>query len=411
MHRVSDRACTVGFGHSARTTLAVERAIHSINCATTCLVLAFIGGRHNGNTALAELRRYLPGVPIVGGSAAGVITTQNIGTSGFEVGLLAFHQPALAPAILVAHGLRHGARGAGRELGTELALHASQDSLVMLFYDSVATRAPLALHPASELVAGILEGLDGKRIHLMGGGLLTDLNLTGAWVLDGAAVRRHAAVALLYPPGVRGYTTIAHGCRPIGDFLTITRMHGDTVHELDDEPALDVLERMVGLPLAGDAGADLNLIVTLGRKLGDPYAPFREDLYVNRMMLSANRADGSIRLFEPDFRAGEVVQLMTRDNEIMLDTARQAAERATRHLRHGAPALFAMYADCAGRASTRTGSRREEADVLREHLGPRAAQLAPTLFGFYSGVEIAPFRGTPAALDWTGVLTIVERAA
>ena len=58
---------------------------------------------------------------------------------------------------------------------------------------------------------------------------------------------------------------------------------------------------MLGLSLDDAKMQELSLIATLGEKQGDPYAPYDENSYVNRLILRTNHASGSITLFEPDF--------------------------------------------------------------------------------------------------------------
>ena len=369
------------------------------------LLLVFSGGRHDPRVVMHSLRSRFPGVPVVGGSAAGVIAAEDFGYSGFEIGIIALTDPRTVPEVLVRHDLLAGEYEAGRNLGREVRDRAGDSALVMLFYDSVAQAEPLLLHPASALVDGVQDGLGDRRVSLVGGGLLTDLNLGGGWVFDGEAVCHHAVLALVFPPCVTASTAICHGCRPVSTFMEITRIEGANVYELDGQPALSVLERLLGLRVAGDAVADLTLTATLGHKQGDPFAPFEEDAYVNRLILGGDRATGSVTLFEPDFREGTQVQVMSRDNELMLQSVRTGVERANAAIR-GGDALFTLYVDCAGRASARTGAAMEEADLVRTGIDPSVPFL-----GFYSGVEIAPFDGRARALDWTGVLVTVGRSS
>ena len=63
-----------------------------------------------------------------------------------------------------------------------------------------------------------------------------------------------------------------------------------------------------------------------------------------------------------------------------------------------------LYIDCAGRVGALSGSSEEEADIVREGIDP-----AVPFIGFYSGVEIAPFRGGARAFDWTGVIAVIRR--
>ncbi|HEY9346452.1 MAG TPA: FIST C-terminal domain-containing protein, partial [Inquilinus sp.] len=197
-------------------------------------------------------------------------------------------------------------------------------------------------------------------------------------------------------------TVILHGCRPVSTFMEITRIEGAEVFELDGRPALDVIERMLGVTLGSTSSHDLSLIATLGEKQGDPYAAYDENSYVNRLILRANRATGSITLFEKDFRQGTRVQIMSRDNALMLDSVRNGI-RAINQEQRGRQPLLALYIDCAGRASARSGASIEEARLVADGLDP-----AIPFLGFYSGVEIAPFDGYSRPLDWTGLLTVLS---
>jgi hypothetical protein len=370
------------------------------------MLIAFAGGKHDPVRMLRALRdAFGEDVPVVGGAAAGIIGREVESYSGLELGLIAFHDPATTPQILVTDGLRTGEVEAGRELGERIATVAADNAVVLILYDSVRHAAPLQLHPASAIVEGLQQGLHGRRLHLVGGGMLTDMNLSDSWVFDGRGVAKHTAVALVFPPTVVAHTEILHGCRPISSFMEITRVAGAEVFELDGEPALSVIERMLGIPLGSSQMQQLSLIATLGQKQGDPFAPFSEDRYVNRLILRTDATTGSVTLFEPDFRRGTRVQIMSRDNELMLASVREGVARLNSRIA-GTEPMLGLYIDCAGRASGRSGAVIEEARLVRDRLDPSV-----TLLGFYSGVEIAPFDGVGRSLDWTGVLTVMTRAA
>ena len=126
---------------------------------------------------------------------------------------------------------------------------AADDAVVLLFFDSTASTVPLRLHHASAIVAGFHAGLGAKRVTLIGGGLLTDMNLSDGWVFDGAGVSKHSAVALVFPPAVKADTFVMHGCRPVSSFMEITRIDGAVVHDVGRTDA-STLSDMV-LELAG----------------------------------------------------------------------------------------------------------------------------------------------------------------
>lgn len=396
----------VAYGKHSAATEAVEQCRRALGNLRPRVLLTFCGGKHDPRAILAALRAAFGAeVPVVGGSAAGAIWRGGQGYSGLELGLAAFVDADETPVIVVTRDLRGGERAAGRELGARVAGIAAEGAVVLFFYDSVADTAPLRLHPASAIVEGVQAGLGGREVRLIGGGLLTDMNISDGWVFDGEGIAEHAAVALVFPPTVAEETAILHGCRPVSTFMEVTRIDGAEVYELDGEPALEVIERMLGVAFIPAAMQDLSLIATLGEKQGDPYAPYDENSYVNRLILRTDRSRGSITLFEPDFRPGARVQIMSRDNALMLESVRDGIGRLNGRVA-GHDALLGLYIDCAGRASARSGAAVEEAELVRRGLDP-----AVPLLGFYSGVEVAPFAGYSRPLDWTGVMTVLRRRA
>jgi hypothetical protein len=177
--------------------------------------------------------------------------------------------------------------------------------LVLLLFDSVACAAPgRRLHPASALVEGFTAGLGGLRVHLVGGGLLTDINMTDGWVFDGKAIVDGAAVALVFPRGVAARTVILHGCRPVSSFMEITRIEGAELMELDGAPALATIQALLDTSARriGGEAPDLSLSATLGKSTVIP------SRLTTRMPMSTAsfsmpmQARGSVTLFEPDFR-------------------------------------------------------------------------------------------------------------
>jgi hypothetical protein len=396
----------VGYGKNTDPVAAVREAVAALgpSAQSPQIVMAFAGGKLDPFAVRAALADQLGQVPVAGGSAAGAISRQGLGYSGFEIGLVAFDDPKTAPQLIKSDALGRGERVAGAELGLQVRQTVNDASVVVMFFDSVASTVPPRLHYASALVAGFNEAMGNAPVTLIGGGMLTDMNMSGAWVFDGDGVNKHATTALIFPPCIEAETEILHGCRPVSTFMEITRIDGATVYELDGEPALRVIERMLGLPIGGGRGQELSLIATLGQKQGDPYAPYDERSYVNRLILTADADTGSITLFEPDFEPGAMVQIMSRDNSLMLESVRRGVATANASIQDR-DALLALYIDCAGRASARSGSPIEEAELVAKGLAPSVP-----LLGFYSGVEVAPFAGDRSKpLDWTGVLTLLRQ--
>ena len=362
--------------------------------------LVFSGGKHNQDAIMQGVHSQLGEVETVGGTAVGTITNNSIGYTGYELALAVFPSSIPQPTMVAEGGLDKGEVQVGNRLGTRLRDVASEGDTVLLFYDSVRSAPPPVLNVGSRLMDGLYEGLAGKHLKLVGAGTVGDFQVTGSHVFDGHQPVKNTAVAVALPSLLKSKTTIMHGCIPVSSFLEITRIDGPVVYELDGRPAMEVLQEMLGTELGVSLTENLSLVVTLGEKHGDPYAPYDESAYVNRLIINTNPTDGSITLFEADFQVGTKIQIMSRDNQLMVESVRKRTSELLQSLGSLKP-VFALYIDCAGRTSAFSGSEVEEASVLQAELGREIP-----LLGFYSGVEIAPLMGQSRPLDWTGVLTL-----
>lgn len=366
--------------------------------------LAFGGGRHDPTALLAGLRSILGEIPVVGGSAVGLITARAATLTGFECGLILFGE-SLAPGAIVSETGLCDPLDTGKRLGAALRAACPEASTILLLYDSVHATSPCQLHVGSHLVDGFRQGLDGLEAAVIGAGTLGDLNMETSFVFNGAAPCRHTAVAVAMPTALRSHIRITHGCYPASDFMTITRIEGASVLELDGRPALSVAAERLNLSLAEMVQlSPLTLPLALGEKQGPQFAPFADEAYNNRLVVAADAESGALIIFEADFAVGTRVQLMDVDPQRMLDSARDQAEQLLAGLGAEEPVL-GLYIDCAGRSMAFNGLSEDESAPVRSLLG----NCCP-LLGFFSGVEIAPIQDRCRPLDWTGVLTIFTAA-
>jgi hypothetical protein len=397
----------IGIGMSQKTDStqtaqeAARMAMDNLpNNDSVAWALVFSGGKHNQDAIIDGVRSQLGEVEIVGGTAVGSITNSSIGYTGYELALAVFTSSIPKPTMLAEGGLDKGEAQVGKQLGTRLRDVTSDGDTVLLFYDSVRSAPPPVLNVGSRLMDGLYEGLAGKHLNMVGAGTIGDFQITESHVFDGYQSVKNTAVAVALPSLLKSKTIIMHGCIPVSSFLEITRIDGPIIYELDGRAALTVLQELLGIDQGAALSEELSLVVTLGAKHGDPYAPYDESAYVNRLIISTNPADGSVTLFEADFQVGTKVQIMSRDNQLMVKSVRKRTGELLKSLGRSKPA-FAFYIDCAGRTNAFSGSEIEEASVLQTELGREIP-----LLGFYSGVEIAPLMGKSRPLDWTGVLTL-----
>jgi len=361
--------------------------------------LAFSGGQHDPAELLRGFRAVLGAIPIIGGCGTGLITAAGATLTGYECGILLFPATLMPARIVVADRLDEDECAAGRRLGAALR-EAPPQSVMLLFYDSIKSSPPPVLHIASQLLDGIYAGLGEYRPILIGAGTLADMILHRSYVFDGQSARCHVAVAVALPTALTAHVTITHGCFPSSDFLEITRIEGPRVLELNGQPALSLVAERLAMTREALAAQQPLVALALGEKHGDPFSPFAEDQYVNRLVIAADLADDALILFEADFQSGSRVQLMAYDPRQMIESARAQTQALLGGL-GDQPPLFGLYLDCAGRSMAFSGLDEDETAPVRAQVGRRCP-----LLGFYSGVEIAPFLGRSRPLDWTGVLVL-----
>jgi hypothetical protein len=362
-------------------------------------VFAFCGGRHAPDAVLEGLRTQLGPIPVIGGAAVGTITNSRISYGGYECALALFPETTDKISILTTPGLDRSETRAGEQLGKQLRECATDNATVILFYDSIQSCPPPVLNVASRLMDGVYSGLADKPLKVFGAGLLGDFHLSRSYVFDGHDPVKNMAVALILPPVWSSHVTIMHGFKPISAFMEITRIDGTVIYELDGRPAYEVLNEMTQ-PANERRDMNFTRMVALGKKLGNPFDPYKESAYINRQIVSTNPEDGSISLFEADFQAGVKIQIMSIDHQLVLESVRNQTKKLLNGI-HNGQGQGALYIDCAGRACAFCGDEVEEASILQEVIGE-----SMPLIGFYSGVELAPCIDRTRPLDWTGVLSV-----
>jgi hypothetical protein len=225
----------------------------------------------------------------------------------------------------------------------------------------------------SELVAGVREVL-GHRIAL-GGGLAGDgASFTKTLVSADAPPAEHVIAALgLYGEKLEVRLGAAHGWDFFGPSRRVTRSKGAVLHELDDNPALDLYERYLG-----DEAADLPASALLyPLLLTNPSNPADE---VVRTVLAVDR-DKRTMTFAGDIPEGWSARLMRGDFDNLTQGAADAARLAMGETRAGEG--LAVLVSCVGRRLLMGQRAADEVEASAEVLSSQFHQT-----GFYSYGEI-----------------------
>lgn len=392
----------VGYSDHPDATLAASEAVAAALLSgqlERCdMVLLFSTASHDARVLRNAVAQAAGGqTPIVGGWSVGAITNERFGYAGDQIGLALFEFDDVRCQVFAEGDLADGEFAVGQRLGVKLAgAGVTQQTPVVLLYDTVdRTRGGMRLIMASPLLQGI-ENTLGFLPQLVGAGLAGDMLGTPTWQWTGGETRQRQALAMAFSGGaLRMDSVIMHGCQPATDYYTVTRADAQTILEIDGEPALDFIGRILGPALSA---RDYGFFLTLGVNKGDKWADFDESAYVNRMCLKVDSKRRGLIMFEPDLEEGARVQIMHRS--LTLDYIGPRVEQLFDRL-DGRRPVFALYINCAGRAAGYAGIQDEDARIVQEATGGRVP-----LLGVYTGVEIGHVLGRPTPLDWTGVFCL-----
>ncbi len=318
------------------------------------------------------LARRLPGATVVGNSTAGEISRDGVSDNGVVVTSVHFQR-----SHVQAYGERVCASDDSYSAGTRLARWFQADGL----------RAVIVLAPGfdvngSALVRGLQEHLPAAVP--VSGGLAADQGgyAQSYTVLDRQVDDRLAVAIGLYGDAL----TLGHasygGWEPYGAACRVTRCDGNTLLELDGEPALSVYERCLGEHAQDLPGSGLLFpFEVLSADLGDTG--------VVRTLLGVNRSQGSLTL-AGEIEADGYLRLMHASTEKLVAGAQRAAVAA----RNGASETsLALLVSCVGRRLVMGARVDEEVQAVA-----RALDGHTVMTGFYSNGEISPDRGGESKL-------------
>jgi hypothetical protein len=403
--RVGIGFCNDKDGLASGTRVAKE-ALEGGGITRPDLVFAFCSGGMDHEAFFSGLRTVVgKDVPIVGGSAVGLITNDHISYDGAPAGIAIIESNNIRCRVAAVGDVDKDGEAAGLRLADMLPL-GPEDKIMLLFYDWVKRGAEGDKPPVLNASAPFLAGIDRRvkfEVPVIGAGIAGSYDLGPTRQFCGSFVNTQHAVGVVLSGFFHPYFSIVHGCTPIdGIYRTITRMEGSVIYELDGMPVADIIDGLFGSRQWRDQ-RPVNLL-TIGVNYGEKYGEPREENYVNRLIIGALPDGSGISMFEPDLEEGVDIQFMLRDTRKMMESARKnSANLLDAIATDGKRAVFAMYIDCAGRTMQYSGAPSEEAAEVQEICNNHRVPL----LGFYSGVEIAPFLHRSRGLDWSGVLVVL----
>ncbi|MBP6502655.1 MAG: FIST C-terminal domain-containing protein [Rhodoferax sp.] len=290
--------------------------------------------------------------------------------------------------------------------------------------------AELVQEMAERTTSGYLfGGLSASRTRTVQFAASGDGNIRGHGAARGVFSGGLSGVA--FGQGVHLVSRVTQGCRPVSAFRTVTEAEQNLVIRIDDEPALDVLLRELGVSLGQPQEALAAIRATLvglvqpggadgGQAMGRA-GSFGSDVIVRHIVgldparrgiaIAGQVASGMQLAFcQRNMQAArsDLVRICAEIREelepmeLSMETATALAASVADAAAHPARGIAgAIYVSCSGRGGPHFGGPSAELQIVRRALGD------VPLVGFFAGGEIARHH----LYGYTGVLTVFAQSA
>ncbi len=180
---------------------------------------------------------------------------------------------------------------------------------------------------------------------------------------------------------------VAQGCRPIGAPMQVSKAQRNVILELDDQPPLEALQRIV-LTLPPEEQQLVRHSLFIGLLMDEFKQHPEQGDYLIRVILWIDPKSGAIAIGDR-IRPGQTVQFHLRDADASSEDLRSVLRRHRESLPNvtATPAGALMFA-CLGRGENLYGQPDFDTRVARDILGDLP------LGGFFCNGEIGPVGGT-----------------
>jgi len=366
--------------HRGAAAEATGDAIERLEGKKPNIIFAFSSVKYDQEDILAGVRSVVADIPIVGGSAAGEITSW---TTVFDaVNVMAIASDQIRFTVGYGKGVSKDSFKAGTMAAKSVIKNnnGEKPDLFIMLPDGMTGNG-----------AAIVEGIKsvlGKNFPIIGGSLGDDYRFKKTYeyyqdkVLTDAVVGVGLSGNFSYGFGVR------HGWEPVGLPLKVTKADGVKLQEVDNKPALNVYKEYFGKDvseLIKEPLARMAYTYPLGLAVEGS-----DELLIRDPVIANKKGEITMAAAIPE---GTTIRLMIADRDTAIKAAKTAAEIALGQLERR-PARFILMFNCMARNKLLGVRCNEENQVVQSVIGSDVPMA-----GFYTYGEQGPLlgkKGTPA---------------
>ncbi|MEW6008342.1 MAG: FIST N-terminal domain-containing protein [Candidatus Omnitrophota bacterium] len=353
------------------------------------LAIVFSTINFNLNEVLHGVKRVIKNTPLVGCSAAGVIT--NSGNFIRSVAVMLIASSNIKPGVACVGPISFGKE---KISAYQLAQTASSQTAGLKRHTFSLFADNLIDNPA-DLIAGLREVLGGS-FPIVGGFSADDGHFGKTYQFFQDEALSYSACGILWTGNCECSFSAGHGWKPLGRPLAITDSRVNRIRAIEGKPAIKLYENYFG-----DKIADLKKIKLSKIALLYPLGLYvsTEDGYILRNVLAVED-DGSL-ICQGDIPPNSEVRLMIGTKDSLLAAAKEAATEVKANLdKKNKKAVFIIVTDSFSRYKLLGRSASQEIEIIRE-----VFEDVP-LIGFYSFGELAPL----SALNFMGKSYILNES-
>jgi len=366
--------------HTKAGEEAASQAIEKLGGAKPSILFAFSSIKYQQEDVLTGIRKVAPDAIVVGGSAAGEITSWVTVFDGVNV--LAIASDTITFVTGIGAGVSSDSFKSGAMAAQAVVDNAGgkKPNLFIMLPDGMTGNG-------AAIVDGVRSIL-GENAPIIGGSLGDDYLFKKTFEYHQDQVLTDAVVGVgLYGTFAYGFG-IKHGWDPVGLPLKVTKADGVKLQEVDNKPALKVYEDYFGkesAELVKEPLARMAYTYPIGMAVEGS-----DELLIRDPVIATEKGEISMAAAIPQ---GTTIRLMIGDREKAIAAAKTAAQVAKDQLEGVEPKFILMF-NCMARNKL-LGIRCHEENAEVSKVIGESVPMA----GFYTYGEQGPLlgrKGTPA---------------
>ena len=338
------------------------------------LILLFVS-RHTDDFGLLleRLEDAQPNAIVAGCSTLGAIHKDRVYDKNIGLTAIKFEKTEIVKHVVHFADIKQSFK-AGRHLASKFKSKGLKH--VLVFSEGLNTNA-------DELLKGLYCDFNGQVT--ITGGLVSGVgNTKDSYFIDDDEGPKNTVTAIgLYSKNLEVTCSNSHGWRPFGMNRVVTKAQGNTLYEIDGEPALKLIRSFLG-----DNEDDL-----LGSALQFPIGieHYENDSYLVRSIVGVDESEQSL-VFAGNIPEGAIIRLLKARYDDLVESAEKSARRL-KELSKGKQEL-ALIVSGIGRKMVLKQMADVEIEAVQDVLGSKTA-----IAGFYGyGEFMSTYRNGPCLL-------------